>query len=266
MWLAGLSLVLLLGACGSSDEPVRQTPQPTLVPTALADPAEAISNGIDEVTPQEALAQAREALLFATSYRVSGAPTAGAPLDLVFVAGEAIEGLEASADAGDGSEPARAGRGSVGTVSQDGSTFKLRAVDGDVYVQGNLEWLADTVVDDAARTLGDKWLLLPESVSADLVAFTDPSAFAEAVLSPTGSLQSVGASVIDGTPAVGIRFLDSEATAWVAGVGEPYPVLVERLGATATDGVLRLSGFDEAVTLTAPDASDVVVAPSPPSE
>ncbi len=261
-----MSVALLATACGSSAEPPGATPQPTLVPTVLANPDEDISNGIDELTPQEALDQAREALEFAASYRVSGAPTAGAPLDLVFVAGEVVEGVDPPDEAGDEAEPARVGRGSVGTVSQDGSTFKLRAVDGDVYVQGNLEWLADTVVDDAARTLGDKWLLLPESVSADLVAFTDPAAFAEAVLSPTGSLQSVGASVIDGTPAVGIRFLDSEATAWIAGVGEPYPVLVERLGATATDGVLRLSDFDEDVTLAAPEASDVVVASSPPDE
>jgi hypothetical protein len=254
--LAGLVAATVLAAsCGGAsptDDPVAR---PSLQATAVPEPDEAVTNGIDEVSPDEALSQAREALLVADSFRVAGSPTAGAPLDLVLVAGERGE-------ADDGS----VGRGSVGKVSQSGSTFEMLAVDGAVHVRGNLTWLADAIGEDAQRTLGDKWLLLPESLAESLATFADPQAFVQAVLVPVGPVQSVGVSVIDGVPAVGVQFVDSEATAWISGTGEPYPLLVERRGATATDGVLRFSDIGAQVTISAPPAADIVVAPEPSQE
>jgi hypothetical protein len=69
-------------------------------------------------------------------------------------------------------------------------------------------------------------------------------------------------SLIEDVPALGIRYLDNDATTWLSGVGEPYPVLVERLGATATDGALSFSDVDQPVPLAAPPADRVVVASS----
>jgi hypothetical protein len=142
----------------------------------------------------------------------------------------------------------------------------MLAVDGAVHVRGNLTWLADAIGEDAQRTLGDKWLLLPDSLAESLATFADPEAFVQAVLVPVGPVQSVGVSVIDGVPAVGVQFVDSEATAWISGTGEPYPLLVERRGATATDGVLRFSDIGAQVTISAPPAADIVVAPEPSQE
>lgn len=225
---------------GSADIGAAASLQATDVP----EPADAVTNGIDEVAPEEALAQARSALAEAVSFRVTGSPTPGQRLDLVFVT-----------DA----------PGARGTVSQDGSTFALRAVDGAVYVRGDLDWLAEEVASGAPRTLGGKWLLLPDPVAQDLAALTDPTSFVEAALTPAGAAQSVGVSMIDEVPAAGIRFVDSEATVWLAGVGTPYPLLVERPGATADEGVVRFGEIDEPATLSAPRAANVVVAPESPA-
>jgi hypothetical protein len=243
--VVGLGMVATANAACSTTGDADAGPAPSLQATEVADPADEVTNGIDDVAPQEALARAREALEVADSFRVTGSPSQGQMLDLVFVTGR-----------GDSSA-----RGALGTVTQGDSTFQLRAVDGAVYVRGDLDWLADEVAAGARRTLGGKWLLLPDSAATDLATVTEPAAFVEVVLVPMGEVQSVGASVIDEEPAVGIRFLDSEATAWLAGVGTPYPLLIERLGATADEGVVRFGAIDEPAALSAPRAGNVVVVP-----
>lgn len=215
--------------------------------TAVPDLADTVTNDLDDVDAATAIDRALAALESAVGYRVSGSPTAGAPLDLTFSAGQVVPG-----------RPGTVGRGARGTLTQDGSTFEVLAVDGAVHVRGNLDWLADEVADSARRTLGDKWLLLPKASAESLATITDPDTFAEAVLAPAGSVQSVGVSMIDDVPAVGVRYLDNAATAWFSGVGEPYPLLVERLGATATDGVLRFFEVGQPVRLTAPQDDQVV--------
>ncbi len=248
------ALALVLTGCGGSadagaDDEALPTGLTAASATVVPDVADAVTNSVDDLDPAAALGQAQAALEAAVGYRVSGSPSAGAPLDLAFSAGEPVG-------------PGRSdivGRGARGTLTQDGSTFEVLAVDGAVYVRGNLDWLADEIAESARRTLGDKWLLLPAERAQSLASITDPDAFADAVLTPAGAVQSVGVASIEGVPAQGIRYLDTDATAWISGTGEPYPLLVERLGATATDGVLRFSDVDEPVTLTAPDVDQVVV-------
>lgn len=266
------ALVVVTPACAQAPEPMLGTGpvtgttlEPTLEPTDVPDLADAVSNALGDADAEEALDLARAALAEASSYRVSGSPAEGQVIDLVFVTGT-------SQRAGESPRPigvppaAPATRGVLGEVTQDGSTFSLLVADGDVYVRGDLDWLADAVDEGARRTLGRKWLLVPESLATGLEAVGDPESFADSLLHPAGPVRSVGVSLIDDTPAVGIRWVDSEATAWLAGVGPPYPILVERLGATADEGVLRFSDIGEPVTLAAPDDDDVVVAPEPTDE
>jgi hypothetical protein len=212
----------------------------TATATAVVDPATLVTNGVDELTADEAVEAARDALLDATSFRVAGSPNRGTPLDLVYVSSDEV-------------------LGSTGTVTQGSSTFELRAVNGEVFVQGNLDWLAETIAQDATRTLGESWLLLPEEVASDLEVFADPGLLIDTLLVPGGPVRRVGVSLIDDSPALGVQYVDSEATVWIAGEGTPVPVLVERLGATATDGVLRISDVDGEVDLAPPPADEVVV-------
>lgn len=265
--LAVGGLVVGLSGCGSEGSNggtvTGSEPSPGVTATAPARAADLVTNGVDELDPAQALEVALAELRGLASFRATGSPSAGEPLDLVFVAGTPVGPFrpQATPDADPGA--GRTGRGVQGTLTRDGSTFEVLAVDSAVYVRGNLDWLAATVGEDARRTLGEKWLLLPDSVAAELEAVTDPDAFATAVLEPTGDVESVGVSLIESEPALGVRYLDNEATAWLAGTGPVLPVLVERLGATATAGLLRLSDFDAPVTVQAPAAEAVVVVPEP---
>jgi hypothetical protein len=258
-----VTVVMVLAGCGGGDQ-VAEPGVPSVSPSAtpVPDPAAGVTNGVDDRPADEVLSEAVESLLLLPSYRVSGSPTAGAPLDLVFVPGGSLTrpstGDGGTTPAGDAST---VGRGVTGTLSLAGSTFEIISVDGSVYVRGNLDWLAEVVSEDARRTLGKKWLLLPAEAAERLGTVTDPDAFARALLEPDGTVQAVGVSTVAGQPALGIRYVDTGATTWVAGTGPVLPLLVERVGATATDGVLTFSDLGAEVTLKPPRADAVVVVP-----
>jgi hypothetical protein len=256
-----LAVVVVAAAavgCGGEEEggATGQTPPPAATP--VVDPAEQVTNRVDELAPDAVIDQALATLAEARSYRVEGSPTAGEPLDLVFSSGAALTRPGATVEA----ESGRLGRGVQGTLTRDGSTFEVLAVDGGVYVRGNLDWLGTVVEEDARRTLGEKWLKLPEEAADELSTVTDPEAFAAALLTPDGPVQSLGVSFVEDQPALGIRYVESGATTWVTATGPVLPLLVERVGATATDGVLRFSDIDAAVVLAAPPLDQVVVAPA----
>lgn len=267
--VAGIAgLLTLTPACGQVADPVPASmpaPSPSLAPMSVPDPADDVTNGLGDLAAEDALVLARDALAEAASFRVAGSPAPGQMLDLVFVAGTPTAGGEPPSRT-DAPEAAASARGVRGEVTRDGSTFSLLVADGDVYVRGDLDWLADAIDSEARDTLGGKWLLLPASLAQGLETLGSPGSFADSLLDAAGPVRSVGVSLIDGTPAVGVRWVESEATVWLSGKGEPYPILVERLGATAEQGVLRFSDVDEPVTLAAPEAADVVVAPEPSDE
>ena len=233
------ALASLATGCAGGD-PDQSAVTATATATAVPDPTALVTNGVDEIGADEAVGVAREALLDATSFRVAGSPNRGTPLDLVYVSTDEVVG-------------------STGTVTQGSSTFELRAVNSDVFVRGNLDWLAETVAEDATRTLGESWLLLPDEVAGELDVFVDPQLLVDTLLVPGAPVRRVGVSLIDDAPALGVQYVDSEATVWIAGEGPLLPVLVERLGATATDGVLRISDIDDTVDLEPPPADEVVV-------
>ena len=233
------ALAAVATGCTGAD-PDQSAVTATATATAVVDPTSLVTNGVDELGADEAVDVARDALLDAASFRVAGSPNRGTPLDLVYVSNNEVVG-------------------STGTVTQGSSTFELRAVNSDVFVRGNLDWLTETVAEDATRTLGESWLLLPDEVASDLAVFADPALLVDTLLVPGGPVRRVGVSLIEDAPALGVQYVDSEATVWIAGDGPLVPVLVERLGATATDGVLRISEVGEDVDLEPPPADQVVV-------
>ena len=65
-----------------------------------------------------------------------------------------------------------------------------------------------------------------------------------------------GTSTVDGQSAVAVRDTAKDATLYVATTGPPYPLEIDKIGSQA--GRIRLSGFNESVSLTAPrDAIDI---------
>jgi hypothetical protein len=231
---------------------------PSVSATPLPDPEADITNGVQAQPATVALDQALSHLLAAGSYRVTGSPTAGEPLDLHFSSGSTLgrPGEGAADDPG-----AAVGRGVTGTLSTDGSTFQILAVDGQVYARGDLTWLASSVAPEALTTVGEKWLQLPASAAEPLSPFIDPEVFASGLLQPEGPVQPVGASRISGQPAWGLRATESGALLWVTGTGPVLPLQVEREGATAEAGTLTISEVGTPVPLAPPAADQVVVVP-----
>jgi hypothetical protein len=250
-----LALALVPGCAPTGDGTGEASP--TVIATPLPDPAADITNGVDARPADAVLAQALATLLAAGTYRVSGSPAEGEPLDLRYTSGSTL-GRPGVGPAG-GDPTAAVGRGATGTLTIDGSAFEVLAIDGAVYVRGDLTWLATTVAPEALTTLGQKWLLLPPAAAAELATVFDPELFATELLDPRGPVTSVGAAQVDGQPAWGLRAVESGAITWVTGTGPVLPLQVEREGATATTGTLIISDVGTEVPLAPPPADQVVV-------
>jgi hypothetical protein len=251
-----LLVVAVVPGCATGEDDLDGS-APTVTSTPLPDPAAAVTNGVDGRPADAVLDQALANLLAAGSYRVSGSPSADEPLDLRYAAGATLARPD---DGGSGADPTAAvGRGVTGTLTTQGSTFEILAVDGQVFVRGDLTWLSTQVAPEALTTLGQKWLLLPRSAAVALASFVDPDLFATALLDPQGPLTPVGASVVTDRPAWGLRSVETGAITWVTGTGAVLPVQVERPGATATAGTLTFADVGAEVALVAPAADQVVV-------
>jgi hypothetical protein len=258
--VALVAAALGASACSSAQDGGAAGASPAVSGTPLPDPEAEVTNGVLDRPVDTVLEQAVATLAGLRSYRVTGSPTQGDPLDLVFATGTALTRPDATPAA-----DAVIGRGVRGTLTRDRSQFEILAVDGSVYVRGDLRWLADVVTQDARRTVGSKWLLLPPAAATRLETLTDADAFAQAVLLSDGEVESIGVAEIDGRPALGIRSLQTRGTVWVAGTGPVLPLQVEREGATERDGVLTFSEFDERVVLRPPRADNVVAVTATPA-
>jgi len=176
-------VVAVVPGCATGEDDLDGS-APTVTSTPLPDPAAAVTNGVDGRPADAVLDQALANLLAAGSYRVSGSPSADEPLDLRYAAGATLARPD---DGGSGADPTAAvGRGVTGTLTTQGSTFEILAVDGQVFVRGDLTWLSTQVAPEALTTLGQKWLLLPRSAAVALASFVDPDLFATALLDPQG--------------------------------------------------------------------------------
>jgi hypothetical protein len=207
---AALSLVgvLVVTACG-------EEPEPRLEVADIATPRGEVAaeNGLDKAKPEDALATVLDALSDSGAFHVSGSLRNGSTLDISYVVGI----------------------GATGTVSEPDSEapVEIIAVDGRIYVTGDEDFLADSIGEDIDKTVAGKWLLLQEDSIEMYEVIADGERFAETVLGRGGVLEMTGVRELDGTPVIGLMFVDTGATLWAAASGEPVPILFEEKGATA---------------------------------
>jgi hypothetical protein len=201
-------------------------------------------NGIDQLEPAAALDAVTEALYDEGTFTVTGTMMRGVVIDITYVVEEGAVGT-------------------VGDSAEDVSPVRLVAVDGRIYVTGDEEFLAETVGEDAAKTIAGKWLMLAEDSSRRFEVLADGRHFTEAVLgSRDEEITITGVREVDGVAAVGLVFRDTGATLWVAASGDPVPLRLEEKGASGGHGVLRFSDLGAEVVLETPDEEDVVDAES----
>lgn len=230
----------LLAGCGSGDSASTASSQ---APAATATDTSDGDNGLADKSAEEILAAAREGLVNADSFKVTGAGGGGeqVTIDMGFVPGE----------------------GARGTVSLSGRVVELLVTGGKIYVKATADFLSGQgAPKEAAKLLEGKWLLFPKSQSDQFSDFTDSKKFADSVLEHSGKVIQKGETKeINNVPAIGLLDGSKDSadagTLWIATEGQARPLRIEPAARGGKQGTLDFSyGVD--VDLTAPAQEDVI--------
>jgi hypothetical protein len=225
--------VCLVGVAGCGGDGVESTASVSAAPEASPTPS--AENGLDRLSPGQALAAVRRALTDAGTYRVSGTTMAGGAIDIAFVVGQ----------------------GSRGTVDL-GAPVQLVSTEGRVYITGDEKFLAEKVGGaDTARIAG-KWILLPEDSTSGFAIFVDGQRFAATLFGDQGAATMTPLTDVDGVSAVGLVFPETGGTLWVSAEGPELPLRFEEKGASGGEGVLLFDEYGTEVALAAPPEEQVV--------
>ncbi|HEX6194605.1 MAG TPA: hypothetical protein VFZ37_01760 [Jiangellaceae bacterium] len=219
----------ILPACGEVQEP----------PVAdIETPRSEAANGIDDLSPADALERVHEALENSGTFRVKGLMLNGSELDIGFVVGV----------------------GASGTIRDPDSKtpVEILAVGGSIYVTGDEKLLAERIGEDIDDTVAGKWLQLGAESLERYEVFADAERFAEAVLPSGEAVTMTGVRELRGTEVIGLMFEKSESIVWVAATGKPVPIQLEEKGASANTGVLRFAVPGGETTIVAPAEEEIV--------
>ncbi len=194
-------------------------------------------NGVEKQTGTQALTSARVALRGATSTHLTGTVTSdGSPVQL---------------------DLTLAGNNSEGTLTINNNDVQLIKVGNLVYIKGDPGFLQQFAGGNTAavNALNGKWLQTPST--SDFDNFTIEG-FANELKAGSGSTAvqgNVTRSTLNGKPVAVITQNDG-STLTIADTGTPFPLALNSKGSDG--GHLTFSDYNEAVTISAPDASEVL--------
>jgi hypothetical protein len=190
------------------------------------------TNGVASKRPEQIVAAAVKAI-----DEVSSVHVAGSLVD---------NGIPVSLDL----RLARSG-GGEGTVSENGLSFRLIAVNHNLYILGSPAFWNHFGGSAAAKLFHNKWLKVPNSGQfATLGALTSIRALFGQLLTSHGKLAGPGRATMDGQPAVTVRDTTAGGTLYVATTGQPYPLQILKAGHNG--GHVRFSDFNRPVSLQPP--------------
>lgn len=190
-------------------------------------------NGIASKTPAEIVAAAKQAADGASSVHVVGSIVAeGAPLTL-------------DLDLVDG-------RGGRGKLSQNGVSFELIEVGGDIYIKGGAAFYEHMGSAAAARLLQGKWLKAPAGSGsfATFGSLTDMRKLLDTMLSSHGALSKGATTTIASQRAIRITETTNGGTLYVATNGKPYPLELTKAGSESDK--ISFENWGASVALAAP--------------
>lgn len=194
------------------------------------------SNGVADLSADEILTKAGEALDKATSYRVKGEMTEegeAVTIDMV-VAGEDI----------------------AGSFSAEGQSFEIIKVGQDVYLmppQALIDLLAMGEGGELVKTMLAGKYIKTTTDDENFADLTEKTNLTEELLSTGGTATKGEATTVDGVAAIAVTKGDD--TFYVATEGEPYLLKVEN---SKEGGSLTFSEFNSASAPAAPPADKVV--------
>lgn len=197
----------------------------------------AATNGVEKQSSTQALTSARVALRGATSTHLTGTVTSdGSPVQL---------------------DLTLAGNNSQGTLTINNNDVQLIKVGDTVFIKGDPDFLKQFAGGNAAavEALNGKWLQTPST--SDFDNFTIEG-FANELKGGSGSdavQGKVSRSTLNGKPVAVITQNDG-STLTIADTGTPFPLALSSKGSDG--GQLTFSDYNKAVTISAPDASEVL--------
>jgi len=229
MTLATLGAATFIAGCA--------TPAGTPTPSATPSPTVA-DNGVSALAANEILEKAKTALGNAKSVRVKGSATEdNEKMEFDFK----ISGDDIGAQ-----------------ITGQGMTVEIIRIGADAYMKADALWEALLGAQpQILNAIKGKYLKINANDDRfkEFTKLTDP----EEILKPEGNISKGAAKTINGTPAIGLVDEKDKSTLYIATVGEPLPLRVEDQTGNALDFT-----YDEAVTITAPPAAEVVDASTLP--
>jgi hypothetical protein len=204
----------------------------SLLALAMAGCGGSSDNGVASKSPDEIVNASSNAVNGVKSVHVSGTVTSqGQPitLDLGLVAG----------------------KGGGGQMSQNGLSFKIIDLGGEVYLNGSDAFWRHVGGNAAAQLFHGKWLRAPATGQfASLASLTDLHTLFSKLLSNHGTLAKGATSTIAGQKVVAVNDTTKGGTLYVATTGKPYPIEISKAGSNG--GRILFDRYNASVSLTAP--------------
>jgi hypothetical protein len=206
--------------------------------TALAAAACGSSSAITHRSPDAIVAGATRAIDGVHSVRVSGQISDGTSAHPIRLDLQLVNG-----------------RGATGSMSENGTSFRLITVGGESYVNGSPQFWRQFGGAAVATQLRGRWLRASASSGdfASLASLTDVHKLLSALLAGHGPLTRGATSTLAGHRVVALHDTSKHGTLYVATTGPPYPIRIQNDGSDG--GELSFSDFDAKVALTAPRSS-----------
>lgn len=221
---AAVAVVALaaLSACASDEDPNTDEP-------AAAEP-----NGIQDLEPDEIVAEMQDAVGSATSVRATGGGASG---------GSTIEiDLQLGSD-GD----------ATGTLINQGQQIEILATGGTVYFSADEEFWTAQAGPEAAAQLAGKYVEVPADDDS-FSNFADYDTFFDELLTSEGDVEVGEETTVDGVAALELIDTKDDGILYVALEGEPLPLKI----VPAEGGELILADWNADFTVEAPAADEIV--------
>lgn len=146
------------------------------------------------------------------------------------------------------------GKGGIGSMSENGLSFKLVTVGGFVYINGSDAFWSHFGGATAAKLFHGKWLKAPTTGQfASLSDLVNTRALFDKLLSSHGKLVKGSTTTVNGQSVVAVTDTTQGGTLYVATTGQPYPVELVKKGAGG--GHISFDRFNQSVTLAAPSGA-----------
>ena len=143
------------------------------------------------------------------------------------------------------------GRGGQGSMGQNGLSFQVVRVGGEVYIDGTFAFWRRFVGNAAAPLLWGKWIKAPAGGRlAALATLTDLQKLFDQLLSSHGRLAKGSITTVRGQRVIAVKDITYGGTLYVATTGEPYPLEVVKN--SSNGGRIAFDRFNQPMTLAPP--------------